>query len=147
MDTLISLLKTLGIDHTIWIQFCISIVFLIVARLLFINDLMRVLTERVLNTSGASSEAEKLNAETEIAKKRYEKLLNDRVIELHNIYSTNRKTIKDEIDAEFKTKEEKIISNFKNQIALKQDEFANSQAAVEAHSTALSAELLTKIKQ
>jgi F0F1-type ATP synthase membrane subunit b/b' len=147
MDTLLSVIQTLGVNQTIWIQFFISIIFLVVARILFINDLMRVLTERVLNTSGATNEADKLNAETENAKKRYEKLLNEKVLDVHNTYATSRKKIKDEIDVEFKSKEEKTIGNFKNQIALKQGEFAKSQAAVEANAAELSSELLTKIKQ
>ncbi len=147
MDTLLSVLTTLGVDHTIWIQFAISILFLILARLIFVNDLMRVLTERVLNTSGATDEADKLNQQTESEKKRYEKLLNEKVVDLHNVYSANRKIIKDEIDVEFKSKEEKIIGSFKNQIATKQLEFSKAQSAVEAHSASLSAELLTKIKQ
>lgn len=147
MDTLLSVLTTLGVDHTIWIQFVISILFLILARQIFVNDLMRVLTERVLNTSGATIEAEKLNLETENAKKRYEKLLNEKVIDLHNVYSANRKSIKDEIDVDFKAKEEKIIDAFKTQIAMKQVEFSKVQTAVETQSADLSAELLTKIKQ
>lgn len=147
MDTLISVLVTLGVNNTIWIQFGISVLFLILARFIFVNDLMKVLTDRVLNTSGASDEADKLNIETENSKKRLEKLLNERVIEIHNEYSGNRKKIKDEIDAEFKLKEQKIIDDFKNQIALKQADFSKAQIAVEAHSADLSTELLKKIKQ
>ena len=145
MDTFLSVLATLGVNETLWIQFIISIIFLVLARLVFVNDLLRVLTNRVINTTGATDEAEKLKNEAENAKKRYEKLLNEKVLDLHNSYSTNRKKLKDEIDTEYKTKEEKIINNFKSQIEMKQMEFSKAQQSVESRCLDLSTELLAKI--
>lgn len=147
MDTLLSVLVTLGVDNSIWIQFIITFIFLILARIVFVNDLLKVLTERVVNTSGASNEAEKLTQETELAKKRYEKLLNEKVVVINNEYAANRKKIKDEIDADYRIKEEKLVSLFKVEIEKKQAEFHTTQVAVESNTTELSLELLKKIKQ
>lgn len=147
MDTLLSVLVTLGVNNTLWIQFAITVAFLVLARIIFVNDLLRVITERVVNTSGAADEAEKLTQETEISKKRYEKLLNEKVIELNNTYSINRKTIKDEIDSDNKLKEEKLINAFKNEVVKKQTEFTKVQEAVEGNTAELSTNLLAKIKQ
>lgn len=147
MDILISVLTTLGVDNTLWIQFAISVLFLILARLIFVNDLMRVLTDRVLNTSGATNEAEKIQLETLNSKKRYEKLLNDNILELNNNYSENKKKIKDQLETESKSKEEKIIESFKNEILKKQNEFIKVQEAVDKNSNELSVDLLAKIKQ
>ncbi len=147
MDTLLSVLVTLGVDNSIWIQFIVTFIFLILARIVFVNDLLKVLTERVVNTSGASNEAEKLTQETELAKKRYEKLLNEKVVVINNEYAANRKKIKDEIDADYRIKEEKLVSLFKVEIEKKQAEFHTTQVAVESNTAELSLELLKKIKQ
>ncbi len=147
MDTLLSVLVTLGVDNSIWIQFIVTFIFLILARIVFVNDLLKVLTERVVNTSGASNEAEKLTQETELAKKRYEKLLNEKVVVINNEYAANRKKIKDEIDADYRIKEEKLVSLLKVEIEKKQAEFHTTQVEVESNTAEWSLELLKKIKQ
>jgi F0F1-type ATP synthase membrane subunit b/b' len=147
MDTLLSVLVTLGVDKSIWIQFALTVAFLILARMVFVNDLLKVLSERVVNTSGAADEAEKLTQEAEIAKKRYEKILNEKILVINNEYTASRKKIKDEIDSDYKSKEEKLISAFKNEISKKQSEFTKAQDEVEKNTAELSTELLAKIKQ
>lgn len=147
MDTLLSVLVTLGVDSSLWIQFALTITFLILARIIFVNDLLKVLSERVVNTSGAAEEAEKLKLETESSRKRYEKILNDKILLINNEYSADRKKIKDEIDSEYKKREEKLVDTFKAEIAKKQKEFSKAQEEAEQYTSELSSELLAKIKE
>ena len=147
MDTLLSVLSTLGVDQSLWTQFFITLIFLFIVRLVFVNDLMRVLSERVLNTSGALDEAEKLNASTDAAKKRYEKILNEQVVTLNNDYSLERKKIKESLETEYKNKEEKIVGEYKKKTELQKLEFQKLQEVVEKGAVSLSTDLLNKIKQ
>lgn len=147
VKTVSSVLSSLGVNDTVWVQFGITLVFLLIVRYVFINDLTRVLTEREINTQGAETDAEKLNQETQIIKKRYEKILNENIVQLNNEYSAERKKVKDAIDGDYKAKEDQIIKAYKDSIGKKISEFKNLENEIKKGTQTLADELLKKIKQ
>lgn len=147
VHTVSSVLGSLGVNDTVWIQLAITFIFLLIVRYVFIKDLTRVLTQRELNTQGAIEEAEKLHQEADVTKKRYEKILNENIVQLNNEYAIERKSVKDEIDKNYKIKEESVLKEYKNSIDKKVSEFSALEKQVQGGAQILADELLQKIRQ
>jgi len=147
MDILTTVLSALGVNQTVYIQFVITIIFLALARYIFVNDLLRVLETRSLGTHGAENDAEKYSQEAAAAKNRYEKMLNEKVLEVNNEYSDQRKKIVDEIEGSFKAEETKIIAEYQGTMNVKKNELDKVRQSLKKDIQTLADELLAKIKK
>lgn len=140
MDMVLNIFKQLGADETLWIQFGIVVVMLVLSKILFLTHLQNVIEQREQRTIGLEGDADKqldavknlseeykakINSANKDVRKKVDSEKNKITKELESNYKAEEKTVNDYVDEARKNAESKVLEQ-KEKVLSEADELSLS---------------------
>jgi F0F1-type ATP synthase membrane subunit b/b' len=111
MDMVLGIFKQLGADETLWVQFGIIVVMLVLSKFLFLTHLQTVLETREEKTIGLEGNADKQLEDVNKLSESYKSKINSANKDVRAKIDSEKTALTKELETKYKA-EEKTVNNY-----------------------------------